>query len=224
MNPHPAIRLVCLVALAATVPWVEWPVVVLVLLFEAAAFVRLGRAALVRSVRAVARMRWLYLALLIGFVGFPPPGLGEGSDAHWAGMGYAAGRIAVLVTMVLAVRLLFETTGNDRLFSGLVRLLTPFRRVGVPVDRFSRRLLMTMQAIDGIRTRAAELRRTEDRGGLSGAVAVAVRLAGDIEAGRTNLQAPGNPRALPGIPAGHWLYPAALLAFLTLTTHLAAIT
>lgn len=118
-----------------------------------------GWRALARSVR---RMRWLLLSILILHAYFTPgnlmwPLLG-GFSPSVTGLETGLERAAMLLIMVAWAVWLMQAIPPLEMAAALAWLLSPLRLVGLPVERFSRRLSLTLQAVEEVGERARRLR------------------------------------------------------------------
>jgi len=120
----------------------------------------------------IARLRWLLLSIFVLYLGFTPgtplaswlPGL------SWEGLAEGGRRVMVLLCLITAVYWLLVTTPVPSLVGAFSQLLRPLTWVGVPVAPFTRRLALTLSAIDGLEARYRSL---HDQGQRSLSLAVA---------------------------------------------------
>ncbi len=196
---HPAFRIVLLVALAAMLFRYSLLAMGLVLagLLLAAAFA----GVLPRVGKAIRRIRWLLLSIAVIYLVVAPEPAGGGWMPAWPDVILALKRAGVLVVLVAAVEILRLRTPAPEMAAGLVQLLGPLRRIGVNVERFSRRLALTLEAVPATAEMVAETaggRRI--RRGLGGWGDAAADLVSRIESGArarpddAALPDPGHPR------------------------------
>ena len=178
MLPHPTLRVLGLLLLAALLPWLSWldlgglGLVLLTLLAMA------GDRALRKMAAATLRLRWLLLALLVLYLGFTP------GEPVWAavpalsreGLAEGARRALVLLDLVAAVQLLLVTTPTDELALAIARLARPLRHVGVPAERLALRMALALDGVEAAQRLLAEARQRHPQS-LVDAAAEALRQA-----------------------------------------------
>jgi hypothetical protein len=146
---HPSLRIAALLVLAAGLPQLSLAAVALVLAaLLAAAPLSGGPAALVELLAGMARLRWLLLALLVLHLGFT-----VGEPVHEAlpgvsreGLAEGTRRAIVLLDLLAAVHVLLRPLGAARTAAGLLTLLAPLRRLGLPAERLGLRLGLVLEA------------------------------------------------------------------------------
>lgn len=107
--------------------------------------------------RAVLRLRWLWLSLLLLY-GFMTPDLEPGVwQLSSAGLLLGLERCLSLLTVILYFSLLNHVTSRDELQAAIYWLLAPLQSIGVPSARLSLRISLTLDAV-------AELQRQFARG------------------------------------------------------------
>jgi energy-coupling factor transporter transmembrane protein EcfT len=92
--------------------------------------------------RALARLRWFFLSLLLLGVWFPPL-----AGDHLGGLWFSLAHIGILALIVLAAQVLLATTPTPLLIAALDWLLAPFSRLGLPIARFSLRLALVLETV-----------------------------------------------------------------------------
>ena len=110
------------------------------------------------------RLKYLFLSIAVLYLVLTP---GEPLWSGWAGAispsvegaVEAAQRVAALGFLVVAVQWLMRTLGRDELLGGIIRLLGPFRWLGLDVDRFALRLVLTLEMVPRLRVMVASARR-----------------------------------------------------------------
>lgn len=210
---HPAFRILLLLVLAGMLfrySLAAMGLVLALLLLGAAAA---GPDTLRGILRALRRIRWLLLSIVIIYLWLAPePGL-AGRPWYlpsWQELDTALRRSGVLVVLVTAVELLRRRTEVPQMAAGLVMLLSPLARLGVDTGVFARRLALTLEAVPLTAERVAHAAAAQGiRRGLAGWGDAAAMLIRDIETG-----AAGAPREarLPVLrrPSGRdWLLLAA---------------
>ncbi len=167
-----------------------------------------------RLLRGLSRLRWLFLAIFVLYLGFTPgdpvyeqlPGLSR------EGMHEGARRSLVLLDLLTAVYLLLVSTPIPALVQGLNRGLRPLRAVGVDPTAFSLRLALALDQVGGMQERVNALR--SKKASLLDAAAELVR---GLEAHPESTPAVATSRMLEPGPAPRyweWLLPVALWGLL----------
>ena len=204
---HPAFRILLLLVLAAMLfrySLAALGVALAVVLIAAAAH---GRETLVGIYRALRRIRWLLLSIVVIYLWVAPePGPAARSAwwPTWSELDIALRRSGVLVVLVAAVELLRRRTGAAYMAAGLVMLLRPLAALGLEVEVFARRLALTLEAVPVTAERVAGA-ATGRRSGLAGWGDAAAALVRDVE---TAAIAPPETACLPtlaGPGARDWL-------------------
>lgn len=136
-----SIRILALLAVVAALPFLPfpWP-------FYAVAALALVVLAVPADLRvgvlaAVARIRWLLLAVAILFLFFEPGPWTIDRALE------ALSRCAVLVCAVAAVRVALHGLTPEAMVDGLTRVMSPLRLAGLPTDAFASRLTLTLEAM-----------------------------------------------------------------------------
>lgn len=208
----PAVRIASLIALAALLPAAPLPVLAVLTAALVAVHARLGMASLRRYWLGLQRLRWLFLAILILYVGLTPgtPVLSFLPGISIEGLSEGARRALVLAALLAAVFWLTQVTAMPQLAGGLLWLLRPLRVLGIDDRRLGLRLALALdyvaeagKLVDGVRQGA--------RSGLIDAAADAIRQAESLS--REHHADVSVPR-VPAPAAWQWLAPAALFALL----------
>lgn len=163
MFPHPFVRLLLLILLAAVLPALGLAGLALVFAailvtcrFSAAGDWR-------RLLGAVRRLRWLLASLFVVHLGFADDRFAILGGSIWlpapAAVELACERAGLLVVLLAAVELMRQTTPAETLAASLVRLLAPLRAAGADTRRFALRLAMTMEAVPESGRRLADYAR-----------------------------------------------------------------
>lgn len=218
---HPLIRILGLLALLVFLARADWPALLVAALLLACLYGLSTVANGARLWRMVARLRYVFLAILLAFgLGTPGEALADWPGLAWfsrEGLVLGGERVAGLVLIVAAVHWLLETTARDELAASLYWLLRPLAWLRVPVDRFVLRLVLTLERIEAMLDHARRVRerpgQPEARDGLVQRAAMLVEQTlsrAEAEQGAVvNLQL----SSLPGVWQwlGWLLYVAALL-------------
>jgi len=179
-----------------------------------------GQAARWRTLlSSVMRLRLFFLSLLVLYGWFQPgpplvPALG-GYSPSLSGLIEGGRHAALLIIMVAAVHWLMNVQGSERVIAGLMMLLSPLVRVGVPVQRFTLRLVLAIRLVPELRLRASTAGATNDGTG-EGAWRRRARVAGrvfhaTVSAADTAPPPSVNVPVLPPPSVWQWLVPAGLV-------------
>lgn len=103
---------------------------------------------------ALRRMRWLFLSILIVY-GFATPGelipyFSSAIAPTFEGVYFAFLQISRLVIALAALTILLTTTTKEALMLGLYMLFLPLKYIGLQVEQFSVRLLLTINYVEQI--------------------------------------------------------------------------
>jgi hypothetical protein len=147
--PHPAVRLLALIALGVFLFRYQVVALAVVFLLLAALIARGGSEALAGLGRALRRIRWLLVSIVVIYLWVAPEPSGTGSWAipGWADIDLALRRAGVLVVLVAAVELLRQTTPAPRTAAAIAQILRPLTLVGLNVRRFAARVALTLEAV-----------------------------------------------------------------------------
>ena len=102
----------------------------------------------------IKRMRWLFLSLLLVYA-YATPGeylafLPLNVAPSFEGLHLGLMQIAKLLIAVASLSALFASTNKSQLMAGLWTLLSPLRLVGLNVERFTVRMLLTLHYVEQI--------------------------------------------------------------------------
>ncbi|MEJ2362125.1 MAG: CbiQ family ECF transporter T component [Gammaproteobacteria bacterium] len=156
---HPAIRILCFLGLVSALAHANLPFIIaadgLFLFFAIAA----SGDIFAFTWRLVRRMRWFWLSIILLYT-FMTPGGGQTLvlgplDLSLGGLILGLTRCLALLTVLLFFALLIHTTPATRLQGALFWLLQPLRFVGVPANRLSIRIALTLEKIHELQTRWA---------------------------------------------------------------------
>lgn len=182
---HPAMRLLALVVLGACLFRYQLPALAAVLAVLVAAIARGGRPALAGLGRALRRIRWLLLSIVVIYLWVAPEHSAAGGRAlpSWTELDLALRRAGVLVVLVAAVELLRQSTPPARTAAAIAQVLTPLAWAGVDVQRFATRLALTLDAVPATADVVARAAGTVTikQGHLRGWAEAAAALIRDIE-------------------------------------------
>ena len=206
---HPAFRILLLLVLAALLFGYSLAAMALVLVALLLGAGACGADTLHGILKAVRRIRWLLVSIVVIYLWVAPePGL-EGRPwflPAWHDLEIALRRAGVLVVLVAAVELLRRRTGARRMAAGLVTLLGPLAWLGVNPGVFARRLALTLEAVPLTAERVARAAgATRIRRGISGWGNAAAALVREIESGAADLPGSAELPALARPSLRDWL-------------------
>jgi energy-coupling factor transport system permease protein len=100
----------------------------------------------------IKRMRWLFVSLLLVY-GYATPGeylafLPLNVAPSYEGLRMGLMQIAKLLIAVASLSALFASANKSQLMAGLWTLLSPLRLVGLNVERFTVRMLLTLHYVE----------------------------------------------------------------------------
>ena len=146
---HPASLILAWFGFAATLSWFRWPVLMIASIAIAVLILLSGVPQCWRLIR---RSRVLLLVLLLVYA-FSTPGTAlipgwEQANPTQAGLAAGAFQAWRLLLMVSALAVLLAVLTRQQLLSGIYTMLQPFKPLGVPVERFSVRLWLTLHYLE----------------------------------------------------------------------------
>jgi energy-coupling factor transport system permease protein len=101
----------------------------------------------------VRRSRWLLLTLMLVYA-LTTPGEFMADWGRWTptyeGVQQGLAQVARLLTMLAGLALLLGSTPRSVLMGGLCQMLRPLMALGVPVERFSARLWLTLHYVEEV--------------------------------------------------------------------------
>ncbi len=181
---HPVFRLLGLIALAVFLFRYRLPALLLVeCLILGLAYARDPQAP-GRILQSVRRLRWLLLSIAVIYLWVAPePVPGQpGWLPRWPDVAIALERAGVLVVLVSAVELLRQGTSPEEMAAALMVVLGPLGWLGLDVERFSRRIALTLATVPRTAELVTDAARSETPGKrLSGWAEAAARLVRRIE-------------------------------------------
>ncbi len=123
-------------------------------------------AACLRATRKLLRrMRWFFLSILILYFWFTPGQVVETTSffASWLptmeGLEEGLLRVGALVTIILAVSLLLQTTNRDQLLGAIYWLVGPLAFFGVSRERVSVRMTLALEGVAQAQAAISEARQ-----------------------------------------------------------------
>jgi energy-coupling factor transport system permease protein len=101
---------------------------------------------------AVRRMRWLFLSIFIIYAFGTPGELIPNFSVHFAptfeGLQLGVVQIEKLLIALAALSLLLTSSPREHMMLGLYMLLSPLNLVGLNVERFAARLMLTLDYVE----------------------------------------------------------------------------
>jgi len=148
---HPAIRVVSLIVLGSAIALSQGRAVLFATSLVLALYVVTSTTHLAPALKMLRRMRWLFVSIVGFYFWFTPGEPLWDSASSWLpsveGMQQGGARIAALVTLVLAVNLLLQTTPRDAMVSAVLWLTQPLRWIGFAHERLAVRLTLVFEAV-----------------------------------------------------------------------------
>lgn len=146
---HPFVKIACFFFLLLLLPFLSGAYLALVCAFISLLAVSLNRRHFSRLIK---RMRWLFISLLLVY-GYATPGeylalLPLDFSPSYEGLALGLTQIAKLLIAVAALSVLFASSPKTQLMVGLGTLLAPLKILGLDVDRFTTRLLLTLHYVE----------------------------------------------------------------------------
>jgi energy-coupling factor transporter transmembrane protein EcfT len=211
---HPLIRVLSLMVLAAALPTMSLTAVATVAVLLLSTYCVLARASLMRLLHGLQRLRWLFLALWVLYLGFTPgePLLPQLPGLSREGLLEGSRRALILFDLLTAVYLLLAMTSVPQLIQALRLGTRPLRPLGFNGDRLALRLALAMEGVGHAERELARV-RTQRHGALEAAAAMVVALEAraDTLVGAVRLPAETRP------PLWQWLLPLSLAPLLVWT-------
>lgn len=208
--PHPLIRILSLVIMAAFMPAMPLPDLLILLGLVVLGYLRVAPVGLARLRMGLYRLRWLLLAIGILYMGFTP---GEALHSALPGLsreGVLEGlrRMLVLTDLLALVYLLLALTPTPQLAAALVQMAKPLRPLGLDSERLGRRLALVLEGVGEAQERLDAVR--QHRSLIDALASALLRLEQQaVEAG-PGIEVP----QLPAPAAWQWLIPLTLLVAL----------
>jgi energy-coupling factor transport system permease protein len=178
---HPAIRIVSLIVLGSTMALSQGRAILFAAALVLALYAATSTLHLAPAWRMLKRMRWLFLSIIVFYFWFTPGEPLVDAAAQWLptvqGVVQGSMRIVALVTLVLAVNLLLQTTARPQLLAGLLWCTRPLRWFGFAHERLAVRLTLVIEAVPQV-----QALYSESRGGTLGVRARLARLGDGVAA------------------------------------------
>ncbi len=153
------IRLANLLVLAVFLPGLQLPVLLILLCLGLSWMLLFDRTALRLSWLRISRLRWLFAAIAVLYVGFTP-GTPVFGPVSLEGLLEGSQRVLVLMTLVVAVVLVLHNYSAGQLASALLGLLRPLALLRLPVESAARRIAVTLDRVTEVEQLVKSQRRT----------------------------------------------------------------
>lgn len=148
---HPVIRVISLIILGSAMALSQGRAVLFATSLVLALYVATSTTHLTPALKMLRRMRWLFISISGFYFWFTPGTPLFESASDWLpsveGLQLGGARIAALVTLVLAVNLLLQTTPRAALVSAILWLTQPLRWIGFAHERLAVRLTLVFEAV-----------------------------------------------------------------------------
>ena len=184
IQPHPVIRIQALVFLGAGLFQFSLTALIAIFAILLGLTAARGQQALQGLHKALRRIRWLLLSIVIIYLWVAPqPDSTGGLIPATRDIALALKRAGILAVLVTAVELLRQTTPAEYTASAIAMLISPLRSLGIDTTRFATRMALTLEAVPAtsdVVIRAAS-KTTIKKRSLTGWAEAAARLIQDIE-------------------------------------------
>jgi energy-coupling factor transport system permease protein len=183
-RPHPVVRILALVILGAGLFQFSLTALIIVFATLLGLTAARGQQALRGLHKALRRIRWLLLSIVIIYLWVAPqPDSAGGLIPATGDIVLALKRAGILAVLVTAVELLRQTTPAGYTAAAVALLISPLRIVGIDTTRFATRMALTLEAVPAtseVVIKAAG-ETTIKKLSLTGWAEAAARLIQDIE-------------------------------------------
>lgn len=107
-----------------------------------------------KFLRVVKRTKWLFISILIIYAFSTPgeyiQGFSTGFAPTYEGLNLGFLQVAKLLIALAALNILFATSTIENLMAGLYTLLSPLQLLGFNVERFTARLMLTLDYVEDL--------------------------------------------------------------------------
>jgi hypothetical protein len=164
---HPVIRVISLIVLGSVMALSQGRAVLFATSLVLALYVATSTTHLAPALKMLRRMRWLFISIVGFYFWFTPGEPLFGIVSSWLpsveGLQLGGARIAALVTLVLAVNLLLQTTPRDTMVSAVLWLTQPLRWLGFAHERLAVRLTLVFEAVREVQSLYAAVPTSVER-------------------------------------------------------------
>lgn len=157
LSIHPVIRLVVYLILAGFFAAGDVAVLLAGATLLGITLVAVGWHPVLTTWRMLARLRWLFVSILVLYLAFTPGTvlIPAFQALTYEGLLQGAERIMALALLVLGAQLLAATTSQAELLAALFWLARPLGVFGLSRERFAVRVALALEAMSGIQTAVA---------------------------------------------------------------------
>lgn len=146
---HPLIKILCFILVLLLIGMVNNTMLFFMMLFF---FIMVFSFKVHTFLHAVRRMRWLFLSIFIIYAFGTPGELIPGFPVHFAatfeGLQLGLVQIEKLLIVLAALSILLTSSPREQMMLGLYMLLSPFNLIGLNVERFAARLMLTLDYVE----------------------------------------------------------------------------
>ena len=141
---HPAIRIIFLLFLCIASASANHAQLLFTFLLLSVGF-GLGQIPLlIKTLKLFYRLKWLFISILLVYLFLTP---NSSPNGHFAAFEAGVIRIASLLLLIAAVNLLVQSASPSEFLAGLLWLMAPLQKCGVPTHRIAVRMALTLEMI-----------------------------------------------------------------------------
>lgn len=160
---HPVIRIVCYLVAAVFLARANAAQLLFsALVLGALLFVARPPQFLSRLLRALYRLKWLFLSMLVLYWWFTPA-VEAGAVANGSALAQGAMRVAILVLLIWGVFYVLSGLSREQLLGAIYYLLQPGKYLGLRPKRLALRLTLTLQAVNELQSEASPARDANEK-------------------------------------------------------------
>ena len=146
---HPLIKILCFILVLLLISMLDSLMLFSLMMLSLLMILSLKESAFLHAVR---RMRWLLLSILIIYAFGTPGELVPGFPVNFAptyeGLQSGFVQIEKLLIALAALSLLLTSSPMGQMMLGLYMLLMPFKFAGLNIERFTARLMLTLNYVE----------------------------------------------------------------------------
>jgi len=146
---HPLIKILCFILVLLLMSMVNNTMLFFMMLIF---FIMLFSLKIQTFLHAVRRMRWLFLSIFMIYAFGTPGELIPNFPVNFAptfeGLQFGLVQIEKLLIALAALSLLLTSSPREQMMLGLYMLLSPLNLVGLNVERFAARLMLTLDYVE----------------------------------------------------------------------------
>ncbi len=148
---HPLVKILCFISVLLIISMASSAMLFSITVFS---FVLTFSLKVQSFLHAVRRMRWLFLSILIIYAFGTPGELLPQFPVNFAptyeGLRFGLIQVEKLLIALAALSLLLTSSLREQMMLGLYMLLSPFKYIGLNVERFSARLMLTLDYVEDL--------------------------------------------------------------------------